>query len=333
VNARQAFEIAKQSFAEWSEDGATRLAAALAYYTVFSLAPLIFIVVALIGLVYADADAMVREQIANLLGEDTAAFLADTAQQSGPEGGVVATLIGIAVLLFGAAGVFGQLQDSLNTIWDVRSKPGQGIMGFVRARFFSFALVGGTAFLLLVSLIATTALQAAIDWLETKMPGIGFLWTVLNFAISVGATTVIFAIIFKVVPDAVVQWRDVWGGALLTGLLFSAGQILLGLYLGRQADNSVYGAAGSLIVVLLWVYYSAQILFFGAEFTQVTAKRRGAPIVPARNAVRIDEAARAAQGIPAVKTGDGEQRAAVPESAAYLAGFGVGRALRGRFRR
>lgn len=335
MNFRQAFEIGKQSFAEWSEDGAPRLAAALSYYTVFSLAPLIFIVVALIGIFYAEADAMVRDQMANFLGEDTAAFLADTAKDSGPGGGVVATLIGVAVLFFGAAGVFGQLQDSLNTIWDVRAKPGQGIMGFIRGRFFSFALVGGTAFLLLVSLIATTALTAVIEWLGTKMPGVGFLWQLLNFAVLVAMTSLIFALIFKVVPDAVVEWRDVWVGAVLTGILFSIGQILLGLYLGRQADNSIYGAAGSLIVVLLWVYYTAQILFFGAEFAQVTAKRRGFPIIPARNAERIDEATRAAQGIPRVNTAAAAdaRRTAASASVAYLAGVGIGHALQSRFRR
>lgn len=294
---RETIEVIKQSFAEWSEDGAPRLAAALAYYTVFSLAPLFFIAVAVAGLVFADADARVASQLGMMVGDDTAAFVIETAQQSGPTGGIVSTVIGIGVLLFGAAGLFGQLQDSLNTIWEVRPKPGQGLMAFIRRRFFSFGLVGGTAFLLLVSLIASTAVAAAVDYFSESMPGLAFLWQVLNFVVAAAAATGIFALIFKFVPDVQIRWHDVWPGAAFTGVLFTIGQIGLSLYLGWQADDSIYGAAGSLIVLLLWVYYAAQILFFGAEFTQVTATRRGRPLIPARGAEAVSEQERTQQGL------------------------------------
>jgi membrane protein len=331
MKLRELVGIAKQTFAEWSDDGAPRLAAALSYYTVFSLAPLLFIVVALIGIFYADADAMLRDRIAGVLGDDAAAFLADTAAESGPSGGIWATIIGVVFLFLGAAGVFGQLQDALNTIWGVRPKPGQGVMGFLRQRFFSFALVGGTAFLLLVSLIATTAISAAIDSLSAALPGGAFLWQAVNFVIAIAMSTLIFALVFKVVPDAVIAWRHVWAGAFLTAVLFTVGQIVLGLYLGWQADNSVYGAAGSLIVVLLWVYYASQILFFGAEFTQVTASRRGAPIVPARNAERIYGADEDLPDSADAQNLSADDRPSMQlATLAFYAGDSVGRFLRPR---
>lgn len=336
---RTALEVTRQAFADWSDDGAPRLAAALAYYTTFSIAPLLFLVVAIAGLVFAGADAMVAAQLAQFIGEDAAAFLTQTAERSGPSGGVIATVIGVVVLIFGAAGVFGQLQDALNTIWEVRPRTGQGFLGFLRQRFFSFALVGGAAFLLLVSLIVTTAVAAAIDYFGDTMPGFGFLWQALTFVVGAAVTSVVFAVIFKVVPDVVIRWRDVWFGALVTGVLFAIGQILLGLYLGMQATNSAYGAAGSLIVLLLWVFYASQILFFGAEITQVTARRRGSEITPSAHAESVSAEERLRQGLDrstarteALPIRPGTDRTA--EAGVALAiGYVLGRSLRRRIGR
>ncbi|MGV8840286.1 MAG: YihY/virulence factor BrkB family protein [Bauldia sp.] len=334
---RTALDVTKQAFADWSDDGAPRLAAALAYYTAFSIAPLLFLVVAVAGLVFADADTVVATQLAQFIGADAAAFLTRTAERSGPSGGVVATVIGVVVLVFGAAGVFGQLQDALDTIWEVRPKAGQGFFSFIRQRFFSFALVGGAAFLLLVSLIVSTAISAAINYLGDAVPGAGYLWQALAFVVGALVTGVVFAVIFKVVPDVVIRWRDVWFGAAVTGVLFAVGQILLGLYLGMQATNSAYGAAGSLIVLLLWVYYTSQILFFGAEITQVTARRRGSEIVPSPNAERVTADERLRQGLdrsrvrPVAPPAAGLDRTAETGIALAL-GYVVGRSLRRRGR-
>jgi len=337
---RTALDVTKQAFAQWSADGAPRLAAALAYYTAFSMAPLLFLVVAVAGLVFADADTVVTEQLAQFIGEDAAGFLTATAERSGPSGGVTATVIGVVVLLFGAAVLFGQLQSFLNTIWEVRPKQGQGIIGIIRQRFFSFALVGGAAFLLLVSLIVTTAISAATEHFSDLLPGLGFVWQALNFVVATLLISVVFAVIFKVVPDVVIRWRDVWFGAIVTAILFSIGQILLSYYLTMQATNSAYGAAGSLIVLLLWVYYAAQILFFGAELTQVTARRRGSAILPSAHAVSVTDEERLRQGLD---RGLRARKLTPPTSAGYdrsaeagvalAVGFAVGRGMRRRFRR
>jgi membrane protein len=208
-------------------------------------------------------------------------------------GGIVATVIGIATLVFGASGVFGELQSSLNTIWEVAPKPNQGIWATIRQRFFSFTMVVGVGFLLLVSLIVSTALGAI-----GTLFGQSVIWNVINFAISFGVTTLLFALVYKVLPDVKIQWSDVWIGAVVTALLFTIGKAALGWYLGRQSTTSTYGAAGSFVALLLWVYYAAQILFLGAEFTQVYAKEYGSQITPAENAVPLTEEARAQQGLP-----------------------------------
>lgn len=334
---RTALDVTKQAFAHWNADGVPRLAAALAYYTAFSMAPLLFLVVAVAGLVFADADAVVSEQLAQFIGEDAAGFLTATAERSGPSGGVAATVIGVAVLLFGAAILFGQLQSSLNTIWDVRPKRGQGIIGIIRQRFFSFALVAGAAFLLLVSLVVTTGIATAIQHFSDLLPGLGFLWQALNFVVGTLLISVVFAVIFKVVPDVVIGWRDVWFGAIVTAFLFSIGQIVLSLYLTMQATNSAYGAAGSLIVLLLWVYYASQILFFGAELTQVTARRRGSAIRPSANAVSVTTEERVRQGLDPripprtpVSPRPGTDRTA-EAGVAVAIGYALGRGLRRRF--
>ena len=194
-------------------------------------------------------------------------------------------------IVIGASGVFGQLQSSLNAIWEVKPKPGRGLWGQLKERFFSFTMVLGVAFLLLVSLVLSSLLSSLGTLLADTLPGGATLWQVINFGLSFGVVTLLFALIFKVIPDAKVQWRDVWLGAAVTSLLFTIGKQLLGIYLGRAAVGSSYGAAGSIIALVVWVYYATQILFVGAEFTQVQARHRGAAIQPTPNAERTRDAA------------------------------------------
>jgi membrane protein len=212
----------------------------------------------------------------------------DIAQDASKPGkGTAATVIGIALALFGATGVFGQLQDALNTIWGVKAKPGEGIMSFLRARFISFAMLGGVFFLLLVSLTVEALLKGFSHYVQSALPG------GLTIAVSVyllfdfAVVTVLFAMIFKFLPDAKIQWRDVWIGAVMTAIFFGIGKWALGLYLGSGAAASAYGAASSLITLLLWIYYSSQILLFGAEFTQVYANQAGRRVEPSEHAVPI----------------------------------------------
>ncbi len=294
--------LLKLTFSDWNEDKAPRLAAALAYYMAFSLAPLLVIVIAVAGLVYGQDAAQNRivGEISGLIGrqgaEQVQAMIAGASKVSS---GVVATVLGIITLLFGASGVFGQLQDALNTIWEVRPKPGQGFIAMVRQRFFSFTMVLGTAFLLLVSLVMAAAVAAFSDILLGGIAWAEPLLQALNFLFSLLVTTLLFALIFKIVPDVEIHWRDVWIGAVFTALMFSLGRLALGLYLGQGSFGSSYGAAGSLVIIMLWIYYSAQILFFGAEFTQVYATRYGSHIEPSPNAEPVTEEARAQQGMKA----------------------------------
>lgn len=300
MNATAAWDMIKETFSDWSEDRAPRLAAALAYYTIFALGPLLVIVISIAGLVLQDsqgAQTRVTEQIGGMVGTsgaDAVNAMIEGARK--PGAGIIATVIGIVTLLFAASGLFGQLQDALNTIWEVQPKPDRGIMGTIKDRFLSFAMILGIGFLLLVSLVMSTALAGIVSYVSGGAESM--LWSIVNFVLSFAITTLLFAAIFKVLPDAKIEWRDVWVGAVVTALLFTIGKSLIGLYLGRAAPDSTYGAAGSLVAILVWVYYSAQILFMGAEFTQVYAKRYGSRIQPDEDAVPITEEARAQQGIP-----------------------------------
>ncbi|MBD2013508.1 YihY/virulence factor BrkB family protein [Microcoleus sp. FACHB-53] len=294
-------ELLKETFQEWQEDKASRLAAALAYYTAFSIAPLIIIAIAIAAVVFGEEAARggIDDQLRGLIGQQGAAAVQDMIKNSNkPAEGTIATIISVVLLLFGASGVFGQLQDSLNTIWEVAPKPGRGVMGFIKDRFLSFSMVLGIGFLLLVSLVLSAVLAGLNNVLGGLMPGLSFLWGILNFLISFGVITLLFALIYRVLPDAKIAWGDVWFGAIITALLFTIGKSLIGLYLGNSSVGSTYGAAGSFVVLLLWVNYSAQILFFGAEFTQVYANKYGSHIVPTKNAVRLTEEDRTQQGIP-----------------------------------
>lgn len=288
---QKVLQLFKETFSEWSEDKAPRLAAALSYYTIFSLAPLLIVVLGIASILYSGAEEELLTQIQNLVGEDGAAAIeAMLGGQNSQSSGIIATIVGVATLLFGASGVFGQLQDSLNTIWNVQPKPDQGIMAIVKKRFFSLTMVLGTGFLLLVSLIASTTLNIAINYLSDFLPDIPFLLQAINGSVALLIVIGTFGLIYKIVPDVEIAWKDVWVGAAVTGLLFLFGQWLLQQYITYGAPASKYGAVGSLIIILIWLYYSAQIFFFGAEFTQVYARLYGSRIQPSSHAMRFSRA-------------------------------------------
>ena len=281
-------EVLKQTFTDWIDDRAPRLGAALAYYATFSIAPLVVIVIAIAGVWFGkqQAQEQIFSQLGGLVGAQGAQAIGgmlEAAQK--PHEGMIASVLAVITLIFGATGVFVQLQDALNTIWEVRPKPGRGILGFIRHRTLSLAMVFAIGFLLLVSLILSAGLAAAGQWLSGAMPGGEGLWQFINAAISFVVIALLFTFMFKYLPDVKIAWRDVWIGGTITALLFTAGKFALGMYLGRSSVASAYGAAGSLVILLLWVYYSAQIFLFGAEFTQVYANRFGAKLKPAENAM------------------------------------------------
>jgi membrane protein len=282
------WDLLRKTASEWLDDRAPSLAASLALYTLLSLAPVVVIAVSVAGLVFGQdaARGEVSHQLRTVMGPQAGeAIEAVLAQAHTPGKSVVATIIGLVVLLLGASGVFSELQETMNIVWNVKPKPGRGVLGFVRDRFFSFAMVLGVAFLLLVSLVLSAALSAVGTYLGSHLPGGETLWQVVNFVLSFMIVAVLFGAIFKIVPDAKIAYRDVWHGALVTAFLFTIGKLAIGFYLGKAAPGSAYGAAGSLVALIVWVYYSAQILFFGAEFTQMWAKTYGGGIVPSKNAV------------------------------------------------
>ena len=270
------WRLLKQTISEWQEDDVSRLAAALAYFTAMSVAPLSLLVIVIAGFLWGGEQAARAELLSyvkSVIGPDGAQFVDMVVSNADkPTFGSIAGVVSIATLIWGATNVFTQMQTTLNAIWDA-SPDGNGIIHTMKQRFLSFAMVVVMSFVLLVSLAFSTGINAAVTSVQTTLPGVEWLWQVLNFVFSLLATTLIFAAVFKVLPDVDIAWGDVWIGAALTALLFSLGKFLLSLYLAQIGSS--YGAAGSLIAFLLWVYYSAQIVFFGAEFTQVYAGQRG----------------------------------------------------------
>ena len=290
---KDALDVLKQAAWDWFDDQAPTLGAAVAYYTVFSLAPLFIIAVSIAGLVFGReaAQGQIFEQLRALIGETSAAAMQDVVESanSKPATGVFATIVGFVALIIGASGVFAQLQASLNAIWRVEPKPGRGLWGLVQDRVLSFGFILIVGFLLLISLILTAVIAFIGTWFGGFLPGVETLIQILNAILSLAIITLLFATIFKFLPDVRIAWRDVWIGALITAALFTAGKEVLGLYLGKSGIASSYGAAGSLIVLLLWVYYSAQIVFFGAEFTKAYANKFGSRVTPAENAVAVSK--------------------------------------------
>jgi len=287
------FGLLKQTFSEWLEDKAPQLGAALAYYTVFSLAPLILVLLAIVGLIFRNdpggAWNKITEQLSYFLDKSAVEVVQNIAQKASQSNkSLLATVIGIVLALFGASGVFGQLQDALNTIWGVKAKPGRGIWGFLCSRFLSFAMVGGVCFLLLVSLTLESLLKGFSHYIQGVLPGGIVIAIAVYWIFDLAVVILLFAAIFKFLPDAKIQWRDVWIGAAMTAIFFAIGKWALGLYLGSGSAASAYGAASSLITLLLWVYYSSQILLFGAEFTQVYANQAGRGVGPDEHAIRVE---------------------------------------------
>ena len=287
IRIRSTFKLLKEAFQEWQDDKASLLAAALAYYTVFSITPLLVIAIAIAGTVFGQdtAQGEILEQIKELVGEQGAqAIEVALANADRPQLSSIASIISIIVLLIGASGVFAQLQSALNTVWNVKAKPNGGIWEFIRKRLLSFGMVLAIGFLLLVSLLLSALLSGIGKLGINLLPGFTPLWQLVNFAISFGFISLLFALIYKYLPDVKIRWKDVWVGAIITALLFTLGKFAIGLYLGKGSLGSAYGAAGSLIIFLAWVFYSAQILLFGAEFTQVYARKYGRKIRPNNHA-------------------------------------------------
>jgi membrane protein len=291
--------ILKETASEWSNDAAPRLGAALAYYSLFSLGPLVMIAISVAGLVFGQ-EAVAGElfgQMRGLIGDEGAAAIQALVKSvHEPKGAGIAGAVGIATLLFGATGVVVQLKDALNTVWEVKPKAGSGIRVFLRKYVVSLAAVMGFGFLLMVSLVLSAALAAAGRFFEGWLPAPEALFHLANFAVTFSVLTLLIAGMFKYLPDVEQRFRDVLLGAAFTALLFMIGKFLIGLYLGKQSLGTTYGAAGSLVVLLVWIYYSAQIIFFGAEFTEVYQRRVGRAPLPSANAEPITAAQAAQEG-------------------------------------
>jgi membrane protein len=288
MTLKDIWTILKRAGKGWMDDNAMRLAAALAFYTILSIAPLFLIAVAIAGAVFGKdaATGALTDQLRGLLGDAGAEVARTTLEHADkPATGTIATIIGVVTLFIGASGVFGELQGALNAIWNVKPKPGRGIWGTVHDRFLSFSMVLVVGFLLLVSLVVSTTLAAVSKYVIDLAPGVPFLMHTANCVVSFLVVTLLFALIFKFLPDAKIAWRDVWLGALITAILFTIGKYGIGMYLGRASVGTPFGAAGSLVAFVVWVYYSGLIVFFGAELTQVNAEHFGRRIEPTDNAM------------------------------------------------
>jgi membrane protein len=282
------WRVTRRAIQDWWGDNCLRLAASLAYYTALSLAPLVLFIVGLVGIVLdrQQVASQLAAQLESLMGPAGRELVNSILTTSTPGGGMWATVVGLGTLVIGATAVFGELQATLNLIWEVQPAPTggvwAGIWALLKERLFSLAVVFALAFLLLVSLVVSAALAAAAALFQG--PERALVSRLLELAVSLLALTFVFALLFKYVPDAEIRWRDVWPGGLITAVLFTLGKTAIGYYLGQASVGSAYGAAGSLVVLLVWVYYSAVIMFFGAEFTQAWTTRQGA-VTPQPHAV------------------------------------------------
>ncbi len=270
-----AWELIKQTVDEWQEDEAPRMGASLAYYALFSMAPVLVIVVAIVGFVYkGDTIGQIQRQVESFVGTDAATTIALAIHNASTFGhGTMATIVSFVVLSLGATGVFSELHTTMNKIWKVRRREYGFILPLLRDKFASFTMVLAIAFLLLISMIFSAVLSAVTAYFRYLLPGADFLWHIADLVVSFGVVSFLFALLFRYVPDERVTWRDVWIGAVATALLFDIGKFLIGFYIGQSSVGSMFGAAGSVVVILAWVYYSSQLVFLGAEFTHVYAKR------------------------------------------------------------
>src|SRR5262245_55463645 len=287
MKPRSLWKMLKTIFLKWLNDDPFQSSAALSYYTLFSIAPLLVIAIAVAGFVFdrEAAQNQIVSTIQGLIGYDSAQTVQAMIQNASnrPETGMFSTLLGGIFLLFGAGGVVGQLQNTLNTIWGVEAQSDNGVHDFIRKRFISFAMVLGVGFLLLVSLAVSAFISGLTRFIGGLFEEVAVIIELLDVIISFGFVTFLFRMIYKFLPYVEIQWKDVWVGAALTSILFTVGKFFIGFYLGTSGVTSVYGGAGSLITILLWVYYSALIFYWGAEFTQVYSSHYGSGVVPAIN--------------------------------------------------
>jgi membrane protein len=282
--------VLKAAARRWLERDAFEHAAALAFCTLFSLAPLVIIIVAIVGTVFGEdaASGQISAAITDLVGAQAAAAVENAVRRSRlEEAGILPTLMGIGALVFGATTVFAQMQSALNKFWGVKARPTRsGMVTFITVRLLSLSMVLIIGFLMLTSFVVSVAITGIIEYAQDWIPIPGFAVAAIDLAVSLGVTTVLFGMLFKVLPDVRIHWSDVWRGAFITALLFAIGKYLISLYLTKVAPASTYGAAGSLVLVLLWVYYSSLILFFGTCLTISTIQERGDQVVPKKTAVR-----------------------------------------------
>jgi membrane protein len=302
LNPKRLMHLFVRSAKAWSDDYAPSMGAAISYYTVFSLAPLLVIVIAIAGAVFGReaVQGQIAAQLSGLIGEQGATLVQSlVAASSDMHKGLIAGIVSVVVLIIGATSVFTELQSALDRIWHIPpSQKPSGIVAMLKARLLSFGLILGLVFLLMVSLIVSAGVAAFGEFTGGLMPGAEALLQVLNIAVSLGIATVLFAMIYKLLPNTHIEWRDVWVGAFTTALLFEIGKFLIGLYLGKSNMTQTFAAAGSLVVLIAWVYYAAQIFLLGAEFTKLYAQEHGSHA--ADHAVKMTEVT-AAQGVPAEK--------------------------------
>ena len=290
---RRTWKIITGSVSAWSSQNALEWGAALAYYTAFSIAPLLIIALGIVGFFYkGDSLGYIHAQIGGLVGENAATAITSAIRSvRESEHGTSASIVSVIVLLIGASTVFGELQTAMNRVWGVQPKPGRFWRDFFKQRAISFTLILGVSFLMLVSLLVSAMLAAITGYFSYLLPGATFLWHVLDVVVSFSIVVGIFAAIYKIVPDVHIDWQDVWTGAIVTAVLFTAGKAAISLYIGRTGVGSAYGAAGSVMILLAWVYYSSQILFLGAEFTKLYAEQRRFAVRPLKGAEAVTEEA------------------------------------------
>jgi membrane protein len=290
---KQVWEAIKESFSGFSDHKVPKLSASLAYYTVFSLGPLLIVIIFICSIFLGReaVEGTIYGQIQGFVGADAAKQIQDIIKNASISGkGGLAATIGIITLLIGATSIFGEIQDSINSIWGLKAKPKLGIMKLLMSRLLSFGMIASLGFLLLVSLAATSVVEGIGNRLKALLPDVTVvLFYIINLVLTLAVVSVLFAIIFKVLPDAKIKWKNVWAGAIATGILFMIGKFAISFYIGKSNVGSTYGAAGSLVILLIWIYYSSMILYFGAVFTKVYALKKGVQIEPNQYAVTVVE--------------------------------------------
>ena len=287
---KDAGAIALESLQDFFAGDTFQLAAALSYYTLLSIAPLLLVLTGAAGLLLGEEQ--VREalvsQVRDLVGDEGAQLLETVARNAGTQhSNIVSMVTGFILMIFGATTVFAQLQAALNRVWGVKAAPSNAVLGFIRSRLVSLTVVLGLAFMLLVSLVFSAAISALQAYLEAFLPGSAVMWTIANHAVSLVLVALLLAMLFRYVPDVEISWRDTIAGALVTAILLTLGKYAIGVYLGRAGVGSAYGAAGSAVIFMVWVYFVSVILFLGAGITRVIARHRGTPLVPSAHATKI----------------------------------------------